>query len=266
MNGSSIDFLPVRYVERRALQQTRIWGLSILVLFGSLVGLAFAGQTALRLGIHRQLDEASGTYNDTQIAQQALDAARKQVETVREDADLFAYLSHPWPRTQILARLAHDVPAAVTIDKIHVGLEIPQALPGRLTPGVIKPTEPAPANGAAPPPPAPLSPAKQDLKRLRDERESRRTIVELSGTTTSIPDLHGYLNRLANDRIFALAELTSIETLGKHDEGRSQFTARLVVRPSYGQPGGPTGPTTAPSTPPATTQADATRGKTGGEG
>ncbi len=241
-----IDFLPQRFRERRAQQQNRVWGLTVCGAFGSLIAAAFVGQTAMKMRAQQQLDVVEQQYQQAQTAQLALNQLRQKLILADADAELITYLQHPWPRTQLLARLTHSLPSSVVLRKLQVLRD--DIKPIAVVPGVIKPTvEPAAA--------APTGTAAQrDLKRLRDENDVPKTVIQLEGDTTEITALHAYLNVLANDRLFAQAELTSIESspdgpmkLGLSQ--RSRFLARLTVRPGYGQRGGPEGPAVKSTSP-----------------
>lgn len=234
-----IDFLPQRFRERRAQQQNRVWGMSVCVAFGSMIAVAFVGQTAMKLRAQQQLEVVDQQYQQAQSAQQSLNQLRQKMVLADADAELITYLRHPWPRTQLVARLTHSLPNSVVLRKIQLLRD--DAKPTTIVPGVIKPT--AEPTTAAPT----LTPAQRDLKRLRDENDVPKTVIQLEGDTTEITALHAYLNVLANDRLFAQAELTSIESspdapMKPGQSQRSKFLARLTVRPGYGQRGGPEGP------------------------
>ena len=84
-----------------------------------------------------------------------------------------------------------------------------------------------------------LPPAARDLKRLRDELDHKQTIVTITGTSTESAALYAYLSELDKADLFLKVHPPSIET-DKTDHGQTtRFDATLVVRPGYGQPGGP---------------------------
>ena len=64
------------------------------------------------------------------------------------------------------------------------------------------------------------------------------TVVRISGTTSRSSAVHGYLSELGSVPLFSEAELDWIES-SEAGPNRPRFDAFLVVRPGYGQPGGP---------------------------
>jgi len=249
-----IDFLPQRFRDRRAARKSNIWRWAVLVAFGGLVSASFVGQTYVRLGMQSQLRQIENAYLATKAAQMALDTIQTQGRKVDDEADLYTFLRHPWPRTQILNRVVAPLPQEVTLMRLHIGRDVMKPVQDVLMPGVIKPVEAAAVKSDKPQ----GTPSARDLKQLREECETRRVIVELSGVTSDLTALHGYLNALARERVFSQAELTSIESLGKENDRRSKFAARLVVAPGYGQRGGPTSSGDKPSSSGSPIAADST--------
>ena len=230
---NDIDFLPSRFRESRIKRQARVWGLSLIVAFGGVIIAAFLGQRVVRYQADHELREVEQDYLQAQAAQQMLVQIEGDVRRVAVEAELHTFLKHPWPRTQILRRVTTPLPTAVTLERLRIGREEAKQAQA-LLPGVIAPTETAAAK-----PVASGTPAERDLKQLRETCDARRMIVELVGYTTDLTSLHIYLNALANDKCFSQAELTSIQSVERATERRSQFTARLVIAPGYGQRGGP---------------------------
>jgi hypothetical protein len=227
---NKIDFLPPRYREARAARQSRWWGGVVIVAFGGLVGAAGVGQWLVQYRTRGDIQAADVEYNAAMSAQQKLEQTKKQSHDVNFEAELFTYLRHPWPRTQVMRRVTQALPNEVMIERMRIGRE--ECKPKeQLTVGVIKPADAAAQKAAA----DASTPVEKDLKRLREECDSRRMIVELTGYTTDLTALHVYLNTLASEAMFAQAELTSIQSVEKASERRSQFTARLVLAPGHGQ-------------------------------
>ena len=97
---------------------------------------------------------------------------------------------------------------------------------------------------------ASLPPAGQDLDRLRQECDGQKTVVTLVGVTRDSAALHRYLAELGRVDLFDKVDLRSMETDSSDRVARIQFTAMVIVRPGYGQPGGPTEPLRAVGTSP----------------
>ena len=78
------------------------------------------------------------------------------------------------------------------------------------------------------------------LRQLRNEAEECQIVVTLEGTTSESLSLHSYLGKLGCDVMFARAEATSIESVDKWDSPEIAEFPWLIVRPAYGERGGPT--------------------------
>jgi len=65
-------------------------------------------------------------------------------------------------------------------------------------------------------------------------------VLMLSGVTTDSAALQQYLLVLGKSELFVKTELGSLEADPADRPGAMHFIARLVIRPGYGQPGGPT--------------------------
>ena len=87
-----------------------------------------------------------------------------------------------------------------------------------------------------------LDPAQRDLRRLCEESATRETTLVLSGVTTDTAALDRYLVALGDERMFIKVEMASLEANPEERAGTWRFSARLAVRPAYGEPGGPEGP------------------------
>jgi hypothetical protein len=85
-----------------------------------------------------------------------------------------------------------------------------------------------------------LLPAERDLRHFREESDKMRTVIHIAGSTADSGALHRYLSELGKHNLFAKAELDSLESLESKGGAVIKFRATVVVRPGYGQPGGPT--------------------------
>ncbi len=86
----------------------------MIVAFGGLVGAAFVGQKVVQYRTRQEIATAEIDFNAAKLAQQKLDLAQKQARDVNVEAELFTYLRHPWPRTQVLRRITAILPQEVT--------------------------------------------------------------------------------------------------------------------------------------------------------
>lgn len=231
-----IDFLPDQYRRKQWRRQSRQSHLAIVAMFAVLLVGAVLFQYYQKRQAQRQLADLLPQYDLAMSQNEQLAEVSSRLQTTVASAELFTYLRHPWPRTQLLDALLDPLPEEITFETLQIGGSVPPSLAAtrRRSTAESRTTE---AELAA------LPPAARDLKQLRDQFDAMETVVRLSGTTTRSSALHGYLSELGNVPLFSRAELESIESL----EGASntlQFDAALVVRPGYGQPGGPAATTT----------------------
>ena len=244
----NIDFLPDLYRQREALRRARVWWCTVVVIFGTAIGLAAGSQLWLRRSIQGQLGDLDLQFAAAQAQVRELAALQAQISRAGRSASLFTFLEDPWPRTQIIAELIRPLPNSVRLTQLHIGEE------------VAAPTQAAAAsrrrgsrhdedNGPK------LSPPEADLARLREEAAQRQTFVELEGLTEDVPQLHQYVANLGLSPLVAEAQIKSLETTaGADQQPRTIFTLRVVVRPGYAASGG-TGPAPKKAVNPAVTRA-----------
>lgn len=224
----SIDFLPDIYRKREALRIARVWWAIVVLVFGGAIGSSSIAQVWLRYSLQKQFDELTPTYTAAQAQVRELADLQAQIVKSAQEASLFTYLEHPWPRTQLLAEIVRPLPDVIRMNQLYIReeelpREAPQAGPRRQTP-----EEEAAAR---------LQHAEQDLTRLQEETDHRQTVMELDGQTTNVARLHEYLGELSRSPLIEAANIKSLEAAPEHQRGQTQFTLRLVVRPGFGQRG-----------------------------
>ena len=233
-----IDFLPAEYRQRSLRRQSKPWQLIVVGAFVALVAAAAATQQARRRHLESQLDALEPSYQRALEQQKHLGQLQARLKTAQSAAELFTYLSHPWPRTQILAALVEPLPADVCFEKVRIFTQ-----PSGNQPAAAGATraERRSAEEAT----ADLPSAQRDLAALRRQCDDARTIVQLSGTASDGATLHRYLGQLGRNPLFKKAELETIEHRAGPGTSVLWFEATIVVRPGYGQPGGPGAPSDA---------------------
>jgi hypothetical protein len=228
-----VDFLPAEYRQRRRRRRDKPWQVIVVIAFSALLAAAAVAQQQERRRLRRELDAVEPAYQSALEQQRRLAELQGRMQRVGAAAELFTYLRHPWPRTQVLEAILEPLPEEVRFEKIRIVAEAADQ----------RPAGPAAASRAqrraAEDELARLDPAQRDLRLLRDEHDALRTVVRLSGTATDGEALHHYLDRLGNNPVFRRADLETIENLVGAHQGEMRFEATLVVRPGYGQPGGP---------------------------
>jgi hypothetical protein len=234
----SLDFLPGEYRERRAIKKTRLWQLTIILLFGGVVAATSVMQFGLRCAAQRRVQSIAALHAQAQTRTQHLEQLQQQLQVADRTADLYVYLKHPWPRTQILRATVSSLPASIRLEELQIVRE-PAAQDTATRPGQPLSEETSDQEEEDP---EQLEP-ESDLGELRDECDQMLTVVRLSGITRNAADLHTYLANVVKSPLIHEAELRSLESAAERRQSRaSRFAVRLVVVPGFGQPDGPKGP------------------------
>lgn len=226
----TIDFLPPRYREKSSQQKTQAWRGLVVAAFCALLAAGALGQFEIRRELENHLDAVSKQYDRVVADGKKLGELERQLREARAEAELLTYLRHPWPRTQILARVAEPLTESITLRKLHICQH------ESLAP--LKPAAaPTPAaDGKAPPAEEETPAAERTLKKLRAPRDEAPLTVALEGISRESAALHVYLGKLAESDWFSAVELQSMERLEDRQADGFRFTARLTVRPGYGHP------------------------------
>ena len=224
----TIDFLPDIYRQRVALRQARIWWCLVVLLFGGTIGSAVTAQVWLRIGLKRQLAQLEKSFAESQTQVHELATLQSQIAKSAQEASLFTYLQHPWPRTQLLAQVVRTLPKSIRLTQIHVREEeLPREAPQ------AGPQTRAAAEQEA----ARLQPPEEDLAKLQQEMDHKQTVIELQGFTPEVSRLHEYVALLNAAPLVAAAHIKSLESDTDQTKLRTRFTLRLIVHPGYGQRG-----------------------------
>lgn len=230
-NMQNIDFLPQKYREQTAQRKAQRWRLLVVVGFGLVLAVGAYGQQLLRQKAVGQLAHVRAQYDVSTAQATQLAGIEAELRRERTMADLATYLRHPWPRTRIIDAVLSPLPESITLRKLQVQRETAPPSPLR-DPKPLHPTgEPAVKDQR--------SPAQKDLDRLRELYDTAPTVVTIEGTTNDQARLHSYLGKLAEGDLFSKTALVSMESASEAGSGTSKFRARLNVKPSWGQAGGP---------------------------
>jgi hypothetical protein len=236
----NLDFLPGEYRERRVARKKTVWQIAILLLFGGVVGATAVYQLGLQRAMQNRLEAIAGPYAMAQARKQQLAKLQQKLLSSCQAAQLYVYLRHPWPRTQILRFATQPLPPSVTLEELRVVREAAahhtQIEPGEGRSGARNGQQQEDALKPGP---------VRDLEQLRRENDGLVVVVQMTGFTRSTADLHDYLTAVAASPLIQEAELRSIENIGDGQHaGTSRFAVRLAVVPGFGQPDGPEGPLT----------------------
>jgi hypothetical protein len=226
-----IDFLPSRYHQRRVKKVNWRWRALVACAFVGLMAAGWWSQRARRHDLNLELEAAR--LNQETAEQQAtlLAAAQQQLATRNDSARLLVHLRHPWPRTQLLAAVAQPAPEDVSLMEVLVSGVAEAALGGP------ERASASPALRAENSESQPTGPSG-DLARLRDDPAVQTTRIHVHGTARTHMALQGYLAALGRSDLFQAVEVVSLDGQDAA-QATYRFQLRLLVRPGYGQPGGP---------------------------
>jgi len=225
---NNIDFLPKRYHEQGVRRKSQLWRIILLVLFGGVCAATAVGQQILRRSVKSQLDAIAAEYASANATNQMFDRIQADLKDANASAELYAFLQHPWPRTQILASLSKPLDETIYLSQLHVYDETVKA-------NLSSHRSSRPGSKSEPDTAKALNlPSQADLKRLDSALLNKRTVISIVGKTTDIAALHKYVAELKRADLFTSAKLVSLQSI--EDDARqavSQFRLRVLVRPSH---------------------------------
>jgi hypothetical protein len=237
-----VDFLPQRYRRDRAGRSAVLWRSATAAALAGVLACAWLFDVSKRHLLERELAEATRQHDQMMALANECSALQSKLKAVDAEADLWTYLRHPWPKTQILATLAERLPPGLSLDEVRIGRGETMNQPAA---GLLRDT--IPARSADPAAPDTRTPAQRDLARLQASCDSTPVVALIRGTTIDMAELHGYLAQVGQAPLFSKAELVSLERGSSRDQNRYRFVARLTLCPGYGQPQGPAKPQTVPA-------------------
>lgn len=225
-SNASVDFLPAHYRERSTKRRTDLWRLGVVAVLGSVVAGTALAAHRLHCQAQTELATVDSLHGHSNATTKKVAELQAQLQPLQARAELLTYLRFPWPKSQILAAVVGPLPREITLVRLHVLREnndkVARQEPAR-----------APQAAAA----ASAAPKVTDLERLRSECDPQKCVVQLAGTVTEPTALYEYLGRLNDLGLFERVELGPVEQAA--GQGPISFTARLTLRPGYGQPGQP---------------------------
>src|SRR5690349_6277012 len=119
----TIDFLPDIYRQRDALRRARLWWGAVGLIFGGAIAAAATAQLCLRHSLQRQLADLAPEFDAAQALARELTTLQTQIARGRHEANLYTYIEHPWPRTQLLAEVVRPLPECMRLTQMHIGEE-----------------------------------------------------------------------------------------------------------------------------------------------
>ncbi len=230
-----VDFLPIEYRQKHARRQSQPWQIFVALAILGLVSVAVVAQKYRRNALERDLATIAPAYDSAMNQQKQLAELQQECQTAKACADLYTYLEHPWPRTQLLSALLTPLPESITLQQVKITREPgPAGTSAFFASATDQKTEEEKQKT--------LSPAQRDLKTVADAIDRMQTAIVVTGEATDVAALYHYIGELDAAPIFDKVELDSVSSIGDRKEGEGlQFRAVLIAQPGYGQLGGPTG-------------------------
>lgn len=218
----NIDFLPPRYRERHRQRQAYVWEIVIVGFFGLLIAAGVLWQFNQRWRVSNRLAVLKDPFQEAVALNAQQEQLRSKLASSSEAAELYLYLEHPWPRTQVLGALENCLPPGMFLTDIHIAYEAVAAAQALDEAELQK-----------------VSPAKRDMARLRRESDRRIAVIKIAGTTHDDRQVYHFAHRLGELPPFATVKLESAENQGRDILQQTGFRLRGVLKPGYFQPGGP---------------------------
>jgi Tfp pilus assembly protein PilN len=237
----TIDFLPEHYRERRRQRRVRYWWALVVCLFGGIVLGTGSLQWLNVLKIKHELNRLEAQVATIRQLDQQLHEIETQIAAASHHANLYTFLKHPWPRTQILGAVVHPLPAEIELTTVRIAETL-----------VAKGSKSAAVGGDTVTESPPDHPAIADLKQLHDAQEAQRVVVMIEGTAREVEHLHNYLDALGQHALVAEARLNSMETRKYETYSLVVFQVQLTIKSGHGLSDGPTGPLSPTSSSPET--------------
>jgi len=228
---NEIDFLPNHYRQQSANRKGHAWRGVVIALFGGLLLLISGWQYRQRQAAEQALANIMPHYQlaTSNIARiQQLQSALVEAEKA---ANWYAYLDHPWPRSQVIAAVVGPMPENVSLTELRIEREAGGGETSRRPvagPQVALNTEAAPPQRAA---------TERDLTDLRRQCDDSRIVVHLAGAATETATLNRYFTELAEHPLIRKATLDSMESTRGENTAAVRFRGRLEIAPGYGQKG-----------------------------
>jgi len=180
MNSCSISiFSPVSITKPSSSAARAYWRAVVLLAFAGLLAMAWAGEYGIQLNYEHHLAEVRDQYGVALAQSQQLTKLEQDLKPWQAQAELWTYLRHPWPRSQILRQVLQTLPPQITLCRIGTEREAIATDSGQPTapPRTLEETRADDARRL---------PAERDLRRLRAEIDSTQVVVTLEGLTRTM--------------------------------------------------------------------------------
>lgn len=172
-----IDFLPESYREQSTQRKGQLWRFAVLALFTVVLPAASFCQYRMRTAINSDLTSLSPHYAAAQADTTRVAFLQGELKKAASAAELYTFLRHPWPRTQVLSALTETLPESITLRAISI--DSLQAETSRESRRERHQTKDEEAKLAL------LPAADRDLAKLRKQAEKNYVVIQLDGETST---------------------------------------------------------------------------------
>ena len=116
----NIDFLPPRYHDEYARRKTQAWRILIVIALAVALPTASLYQYRMKLNIQHELYKIGQQHGESVADAAQLAAVQGELADADAAAELWTFVRHPWPVTQLLAALVRPLPATIAIEQITI--------------------------------------------------------------------------------------------------------------------------------------------------
>jgi hypothetical protein len=222
----NIDFMLDSYRHQVQGRRSRWWQMVIVCTFTGLFLVCFSWQSTLLYKVQQKSQEAGQRHMAAIALQQEHKRLQEQLAQLNDVAELYDFLEHPWPRTQVMRQLTSNLPNDMAFRYVGITAKVADR--------PIAKTETSTDAHAKP------STARQDLNLLQNEVANRQLWVSITGETSDSTLVHTYAYDLSKCPLFEDVKLESVENSGEETLSRVTFRLRAMLKPGYGTMNGPT--------------------------
>ena len=126
-----IDFLPLEYHLQNARNQVKPWRVVVVACAAMLLVAAVCAQYVQRRNAFSDLAAASAIYDAAAQQNATWGAFQTKLQAASSEADLFTYLRHPWPSSQLLSAVVCPMTPEISVLELQITAESFQRAAGR---------------------------------------------------------------------------------------------------------------------------------------
>jgi hypothetical protein len=213
----NVDFLPAEF--RHKSRDTSSRGRAVLL--GTVTVALLSGLTWLQIDRLRTRRTELASLRQQKAAVEVVLARLANTKTALESADaeaeLYTWLRHPRPRSQVLLAILEGIPEEIRLFDVEVSTRSEANSVRTVQTGEEKSTKPA---------------AAKALELLRQASPAGSEWAHVYGATENPAALHLWLGRLGRHPMFSRCELVSIEESANGEDSPAEFHAEVRIKPS----------------------------------